>query len=128
MIEIELPWPPSVNTYYRTTAIKGRGQITLISKRGRQYRKDAIQCCKEQGVEGINIDSRLAVEIDAYPPDRRKRDLDNIFKAILDSLTHANVWLDDEQIDDLRVVRKEKVKFGKAVVRIHEIIKIMREV
>jgi crossover junction endodeoxyribonuclease RusA len=49
---------------------------------------------------------RLAVEIEAHVPDKRKRDLDNLFKAVLDSLTHAGVWADDSQIDALRIVRK----------------------
>ena len=38
-------------------------------------------------------------------PDRRVRDLDNLNKAILDSLTHSNVIEDDKYIDDLRIVR-----------------------
>lgn len=38
-------------------------------------------------------------------PDRRRRDLDNMPKALFDGLTHAGVWTDDSQIDDLRIVR-----------------------
>ena len=45
----------------------------------------------------------IAVEIEAFMPDRRKRDLDNILKALLDALTHAGVWADDSQIVDLRI-------------------------
>ncbi|MEY4713325.1 MAG: hypothetical protein RIS88_2775 [Pseudomonadota bacterium] len=39
-------------------------------------------------------------------PDRRRRDLDNTLKATQDAMTHAGIWDDDSQIDDLRIVRK----------------------
>lgn len=54
-------------------------------------------------------------------PDRRIRDLDNIKKALLDSLTHAGVYKDDFQIDDLRVVRREVVKGGYVIVHVAEL-------
>jgi crossover junction endodeoxyribonuclease RusA len=47
--------------------------------------------------------------------------LDNVLKAANDALTHAGVWLDDEQIDELTVIRREKVKGGKMIVEINEI-------
>jgi crossover junction endodeoxyribonuclease RusA len=45
----------------------------------------------------------MRVEIQAFRPDRRRRDLDNLLKAILDSLTHAGVMQDDALIEDLRI-------------------------
>jgi crossover junction endodeoxyribonuclease RusA len=45
----------------------------------------------------------LKVEIEAWRPDKRKRDLDNLLKAVLDSLAHAGVFEDDSQIVDLRI-------------------------
>ena len=32
-----------------------------------------------------------------YPPDARRRDIDNYNKALCDALTHAGVWEDDSQ-------------------------------
>lgn len=66
-------------------------------------------------------DCRLAVEVEAYPPDRRRRDLDNIGKALLDSLEAASVFEDDGQIDDLRIVRCDVAKPGRVVVRIRRV-------
>lgn len=115
-LHLELPWPPSVNGYWRTVTISGR-QRTLISRKGRDYR----EAVKHTIRTGPPITGRVAVVIDAYPPDRRARDLDNLPKSILDSLTHAGVWSDDSQIDDLRIVRRDVVPGGRIVINITEI-------
>lgn len=68
MIRLELPWPPSVNHYYRRV-----GNATLISKEGRRYRKRVasdVLLARSPRVEG-----RLSVRIVASPPDQRRRDL-----------------------------------------------------
>ena len=38
--------------------------------------------------------------IEAWMPDKRVRDLDNLLKAPLDALTRAGFWVDDSQIAD----------------------------
>lgn len=45
------------------------------------------------------------MEILANPPDNRRRDLDNLLKGTLDSLQHANIYPDDNQIDKLKIER-----------------------
>ena len=65
--------------------------------------------------------SRAAVVVEAFMPDRRPRDLDNLFKALLDALVKAGVLVDDSIIDDLRIVRKDVIKGGKVVVSISEV-------
>ncbi len=59
--------------------------------------------------------------MDVYPPDRRRRDLDNVLKALLDSLAHAKVYEDDSQIDVLVVDRKEVCGKGYVVVNVEEL-------
>lgn len=66
-------------------------------------------------------EDRLEVEVDAYVPDRRRRDIDNIPKALLDSLEHAGVFVNDSQIDRLLVTRKGRRPGGAVVVRIAEL-------
>lgn len=116
MIELQLPFPPTVNTMWR------RGQrSTYLSKKGRQYRTDAVAAVLEQFPDrpfADSMDQRLEVSIHLEPPDRRQRDLDNYPKAILDTLTHAGVWVDDSQIDKLHITRGDKVKGGRATVTI----------
>lgn len=98
-ITLTLPWPPTVNTYYRT--FKGR---MLISEKGRQYRAAvADQVLIQRGAKGFT--GRISLSIVAHVPDRRRRDLDNLLKSLGDSLTHAGVWVDDEQIDRLCIER-----------------------
>jgi crossover junction endodeoxyribonuclease RusA len=65
-------------------------------------------------------DGRLAVAMDAFPPDRRRRDLDNIQKASLDSMQHAGIYEDDSQVDLLVTRRKLPIPGGQLVVQIHE--------
>ncbi|MCG7044530.1 RusA family crossover junction endodeoxyribonuclease, partial [Pseudomonas aeruginosa] len=60
----------------------------------------------------------VRVVIHASPPDRRKRDLDNLLKGLLDSLTKAGAWDDDGLVDDLRIVRGEVKAGGEVLVTI----------
>lgn len=60
-------------------------------------------------------------------PDKRKRDLDNCAKIVLDSLKYANVFLDDDQIMELHMYKLEKVKGGKCEVEILKCRKEIRE-
>lgn len=117
MTTITLPYPPSINAYWRNV-----GGRVLISANGRRYRRavgDAVLLGIGAGqIAAEPLPGRLAVLVEAAPPDRRKRDLDNITKALLDALTHAGVWLDDSQIDDLRIVRRGPERGGCVVVHV----------
>jgi len=104
MIALTLPYPPSVNTYWRSPNSGKLAGRTLISKKGREYRQQVEQIIKEQGSPKAQP-GRLIVTILVFPPDNRRRDLDNLPKAILDSLTHANVIEDDSLIDFLSIRR-----------------------
>lgn len=109
-----LPFPPTANTYYRRVGAK-----TLISEKGRQYSRDVIQLCSLARLK--RREGRLQVVITACPPDRRLRDLDNMLKGLLDALTHGGAWVDDSQIDDLRIVRGPVTSGGSVSVEIQEI-------
>jgi crossover junction endodeoxyribonuclease RusA len=113
-----LPWPPSVNTYWRHIAKGPLAGRTLLSEKGRAYRGDVALALVSQQNSLPPLRSRLAVTIHAHAPDLRKRDLDNLPKGILDALTHACVWDDDCQIDRLVIERKEPRKDGCVVVTI----------
>lgn len=111
MISIELPWPPSVNHYYRRTS----GRVFITAK-GVAYRTAVSLSCIDYQ-HSFKKEDRLSVTIYAYPPDNRRRDLDNILKCLLDSLEKAQVFVDDSQIDEL-IVRRMRPKHDKVVVNI----------
>lgn len=113
MIELTLPYPPSVNHYWRTW----RGRV-LISRKGREYRERVVVALRLTGVRPLV--GRLAVHIELYPPDERKRDADNVLKAINDSLQHGGAFQDDSQIVWLLVEKAQVVPGGKVIVRIAE--------
>lgn len=113
-----LPWPPSVNTYYRAIR-RGRGAVNILSAKGRQY----PQLCKVAiGFHGHRpISGRIRLLVDLYPPDRRRRDLDNHIKPLQDALTKCRIWEDDSQVDELKITRKDRVPGGQAVVTVEEV-------
>ena len=104
-----LPWPPSVNRYWRSV-----GGKVLISREGREYRKAVVR--KVSQLKPLT--GPLKVTLLARPPDRRRRDMDNLMKATLDSLAHANVYEDDSQIDDLRIKRGHVSPHGGEIVAV----------
>jgi crossover junction endodeoxyribonuclease RusA len=111
MLEFELPYPPSINHYWRRV-----GARTLISREGRRFRQRVIAVLVGRRVEPLI--GPLAVEVDVYPPDNRRRDLDNVQKSLLDALQHGGAYLDDGQIVHLATARREPMAGGKTVVRI----------
>ncbi len=120
MIELDLPFPPSVNGYWRNIAM-GKRPRTIISEKGRDYRAATIASILRQH-SGYLLRGRLAVEVTLYAPDRRARDIDNYLKGLLDAITHSKeVWEDDGQIDELRIERGEIRKGGGCRVTVTEI-------
>lgn len=110
---VTLPWPPSVNHYWRhrIAGPKGKQFIQIyISKEGTAYR-EAVRATVLRRWPGLSkpLTQRLAVKLTVMLPDRRARDLDNLGKAILDSLTHSGVYADDSLIDRLEFVRGDVV-------------------
>lgn len=107
-----LPYPPSVNHYWRHV-----GGKTLVSREGRRYRSKVRSL-----LAGTSpLTGRLAVLVTLFPPDRRRRDLDNAMKGLLDSVGDAGAYLDDSQIDELHVFRGAVMDGGSARIEIREI-------
>lgn len=111
MIEFELPFPPSVNHYYRRV-----GHRTLISREGRRFRERVCALLAGAGVSPL--DGPLVLQIEVYPPDRRTRDIDNVQKSLLDALEQGGLYGDDSQIVKLDIEKREPVPCGRTLVRV----------
>lgn len=123
-LEFNLPWPPTMNTYWRSVIVTRRRRRVvqvLISAAGRTYRSEAIAAVLKQLRRPPRLAGRLRVEIVAMPPDRRVRDLDNLLKGSLDALTHAGVWTDDGALDRIEIARGAVTKGGSLHIRIHSL-------
>lgn len=92
-VEFDLPWPPSVNRYYRHVGCR-----VLISREGRKYRMMVVGRLAGRLPK---FEGGVALTAHCHPPDRRRRDLDNILKALQDALVHAGAMADDSQIRSL---------------------------
>lgn len=110
--EVFLPFPPTINSYYVKTA---RG--VYISNKGRRFRAEVAEMINEQ-LPDLTITDRMLVEIVLYPPDKRKRDVDNYNKPLLDALTQCGLWEDDSLIDQLFNYRGVTTQSGRVFMRI----------
>ena len=95
------------------------GSRTVLSREGRRYR--ARVCDALAVMRVVRMNGRLEVRVTVCPPDKRRRDLDNVQKALLDALAKGGAYRDDSQIDRLVVERGPVTPGGKVLVEITEI-------
>ena len=107
-LEATLPWPPSVNHYWAA-----RGNARYLSPRARAWREEASWRLREARNGKGRIHQEVALFVFAYPPDKRRRDLDNILKAVLDALVHGGVLKDDHQVAEIHLVRRRPEPGGR---------------
>ncbi|HGT2737073.1 TPA: RusA family crossover junction endodeoxyribonuclease [Klebsiella pneumoniae] len=118
-MKLVLPFPPSVNTYWRAPNKGPLAGRHLISAEGRKYQSAACAAIIEQLRRLPKpTTAPAAVEITLFPPDMRRRDLDNYNKALFDALTHAGVWEDDSQVKRMAIEWGENVKGGRVEITI----------
>lgn len=103
-MDFELPWPPSVNRYYRHV-----GPRVLISREGRKYRMMVVS---RLGGRFNKLAGQVKLSGEFYPPDKRHRDLDNLLKSLQDALVHAGLLEDDSQIKTLHLEMLDPIPEG----------------
>jgi crossover junction endodeoxyribonuclease RusA len=95
------------------------GPRTLISREGRRFRERVLMLLAARDIQPLL--GLLVVEVAVYPPDSRRRDIDNVQKALLDALQHGGVYADDSQIVRLTIEKRPPVPGGKTLVFIRKI-------
>lgn len=100
---LTLPWPPTTNHHTLGT---GRGKRTLHPA-WRAYRETVAGIVAAEWRGELCAQGAMSVALDYYPPDKRKRDIDNPIKAVLDALTLAGIWQDDRQVKELHCYWRE---------------------
>lgn len=144
---LTLPWPPSVNQYWRTIVIPGRAGSrnvpakpargrTLISEEGREYKAKVRAALRTHAIQHLGA-ARLSVHLVLHAPTAREYDLDNFRKAVYDALSdelepaadakaqkrprevlHRGIWCNDSQIDRDSAERGAIVPGGCVEVRV----------
>lgn len=116
-MRFDLQYPPSVNTLYYSGFDKKRH----LSEKGRTYKKNVYADVLEQHGIFKPLRGPLSATIKIWVPDKRKRDLDNTFKILLDSLKYSNVFGDDDQIMQIHGYKNGQAMGGKCIVEIEEL-------
>jgi len=86
-LRVKLPWPPSVNHYW-----KARGSRRFISPQARAWLDEAVLLLR---ASRVRFSGAVVIRMRLSPPDRRRRDGDNLEKAVMDALVKAGVIKDD---------------------------------
>ena len=109
-LELALPYPPSVNHYWRHT----RDGKHYISAEGKAFRAEVLKICRLLDP----FAGAVKIKMEVFYPDKRERDPDNLQKALVDALTASGLIKDDNNkiIKDYRVVGMDEIRKGGMVV------------
>ncbi len=111
MIELRLPLPPSVWQLY-----VGAGKRKTISPKYKAWQKEAGWMLVEQKPKPVKGDFDLWLYVEW--PDKRRRDLDNSIKGVLDLLVSHQLVEDDSLCQAMHIYRA--LKGRECVVRVCE--------
>lgn len=100
-VEFSVPIPPTINH-----AVGSRGKGRFLTKAYKEFLWDVASEWSRVKPAGWNPLSRFGILIELHFETRRKCDIDNRVKPLLDALTRAGVWSDDSQVDEIVVTRE----------------------
>lgn len=125
MIELILPWPPSVNSYKKVgrliTTKNGKLYQTRVNTQDTKefyyYVWLKIRALKADKASSaiLPLTQNIEAHVYLYPPDNLRRDIDNPVKVLLDSLVKGGLLKDDYQVNKLVIERKEIRKVGEVL-------------
>ncbi len=119
VLTLTLPWPPSVNLYWRRGLIKGTNKpITYKTRDAKKYCESVGWICKT--ARKFSAEAEVIMDITLHPPTAQRRDADNFNKGVWDSLVEAGVLVDDCQVQSFRVTKGAVQPGGCVIVKIWE--------
>ncbi len=100
-----LPWPPSGNHRNGEVWSKRLNRSVKYNTKEYQKYKDDVGAVvwahfAKRGIkcQSVYAPGKLDIRVTAFPPNRRRYDLDNTRKTLFDALTEANLWDDDSNL------------------------------
>lgn len=113
MIFFHAPFPPTANNYWRIA----RNQVykTSVARGYQEQLAASLWAHRDEKIEGP-----VSVALQFFYPDKRRRDLDNLLKVLLDALTGAGIWQDDSQVKHIEAtVATNQSEDRRGLVHIH---------
>ena len=104
MTHLTLPWPALVSSRERNQRRGGKAHSWAYKRSMEAVRTLAMG--QVRGKRPRYPDGPLSVTLDFYPPDRRRRDMANYLKGLMDALEEV-VYADDYQIARMSWTRHE---------------------
>ncbi len=101
-LRLEIPGiPPSVGHYNRQAVINGRVAF-FPTKEAKEWKRTVALMASGRMLRA----REYTVSYVVFLPDRRRRDIDNFGKCILDSLTAAGVIDDDSGVTEMHAYKR----------------------
>ena len=93
MLRVSLPVPVSVNALYFTTHTGKR----VRTAKGKAWFSEAEAIIRREieKQHWVTTDEKVVVEVNTFWKDRRRRDTNNLSKALTDAFEHAAAYKDD---------------------------------
>ena len=88
---ITLPYP----TVTGNRAVRHGSGAHYLTKSASSYRAQVAQAARLHGVYELKVHGPCSMHLTIVPPDKRRRDLDNLMKVVNDALLSAGVLTDD---------------------------------
>lgn len=110
---IELSWPARVLWPNKRTHFRAKADAT------RAYRQEAYWRTVNAQAAACPADGEIVLRFEFFPPDRIRRDLDNMFastKGAIDGIADA-LGVDDQRFG-YQVARRDVAKGGKVIVSV----------
>lgn len=117
---ITIPFPTATGNHMW----KHSGRKHYLTEKAKQYYWHVAQAIRAQNAVW-KLEGSIQAEVAIYPPDKRRRDSDNIWKVVGDALTKAGVWVDDSLVHDLRLVKHPVDSNPRVEIRILSVAKIV---